>query len=252
MEGRKILIHFSMKYKGDWDAIYKAVSTNEVDPEDEIKKSCAKAQRASKVITLLDDEYPEYLKRGFKPPFVLYYHGNLGLLGEDKNRYAFIGDRHLGVDGANRVLNAKLMMDQDQTLVTNLAIGTGAIACANQAPEKTIAVLGSGINCCYPRENQQYYEAIKEKGLLISEYPGTLEPAPAHFPMRNRIIGTISDVVVVAAMKQKNCGSMITVHHALEQNRDVYAVPSEDAEDYINDFINEGALPLLNKNSIQW
>ena len=119
----------------------------------------------------------------------------------------------------------------------------GALA----AKGKTIAVLGCGLNVVYPPENMELYKQILIKGgAIITEYPLESKPERHHFPIRNRIISGLSDGVLVVEAKKKS-GTLITVEYALEQGKEVYAIPgnitSENSEG-TNELIKEGAIPV--------
>ena len=118
---------------------------------------------------------------------------------------------------------------------------------------KTIAVLGSGLDVIYPKENLKlYYEILNSGGLIISEYPLGSKPEKYHFPQRNRIISGLSDGVLVIEAKEKS-GTLITVDYALDQGRDVYAIPGniEKENSYgTNNLIKEGAIPVTRVEDI--
>lgn len=107
----------------------------------------------------------------------------------------------------------------------------------------TIAVIGSGLDICYPRENYNLYKKIIEEGLVISEYIVGTKPIPNNFPMRNRIVAALSDKLIVAEAKKRS-GAMITVDFALEYGKEIYAVPGNISDSYsegCNLLIKEGA-----------
>ena len=114
---------------------------------------------------------------------------------------------------------------------------------ALKAGGDTFAVLGCGVNVCYPRTNQKLYESILAQGGIISEYPPDTEPIAQLFPARNRIISALSDVVVVVEAKERS-GSLITADFALEQGKDIYAVPGRSTDALsqgCNNLIRQGA-----------
>ena len=107
--------------------------------------------------------------------------------------------------------------------------------------KKTIAVLGNGLDNCYPTTNYDLFEEIGEKGLLISEYPPFVKADAQNFPKRNRLISAFSKAILVTDAKYKS-GTRITVRHGLEQGKDIFAVPHEIfSESYCNLLIKEGA-----------
>jgi DNA processing protein len=120
-----------------------------------------------------------------------------------------------------------------------LGIDSDAHMSALKAGGKTIAVLGSGVDVCYPRQNKSLYREICQKGLIISEYPPETAPKQWHFPSRNRIISALSEVLVVVEAS-KNSGSIITAVAAAEQGKEVLAVPGN-----INSGYSEGCNRLI-------
>lgn len=131
-----------------------------------------------------------------------------------------------------------------------LGIDTVAHRSALRNNGKTIAVLGSGIDYCYPKSNEDIYQLMKQDHLILSEYPKGLVPLKENFPKRNRIIAGLSGAVLVTEAKQRS-GTMITVGHALEQGKDIFCIPSR-ITDYLgcNYLIQQGAKLVNNVNDI--
>lgn len=177
------------------------------------------------VVTLVDACYPQYLHHIVDPPPVLYVQGSLHA--DDGFAVAVVGSRKPSPYGkltAQR-LSAELVQ-QGFTIVSGLARGIDGAAhqSALQAGGRTFAVLGSGINVVYPPEHRRLAEAISKQGAVISEFPLDTKPDRWNFPRRNRIIsGLALGTLVVEA--SENSGSLHTVRHALEQGREVFAVP---------------------------
>lgn len=177
------------------------------------------------LLTWEDNEYPHLLKEISSPPLVLYARGDMGSC--LKPTLAMVGSRKpsaVGLETARRFA-FELAMNQI-TIVSGLALGIDASAHAGclEAKGKTIAVMGTGIDNIYPRRHQELADKITENGLLLSEFPLKSPPIAGHFPRRNRIISGLSlaTLVVEAAIRS---GSLITARLALEQNRDVLAIP---------------------------
>jgi DNA processing protein len=192
------------------------------------------AQDNNHVITLADANYPQALLRIADPPTLLYVKGNDALL--NKPAIAIVGSRNASAQGMlNADRFAQNLSDAGLTVVSGLALGidtgahTGAIQSAKAANKATnagssIAVIGTGLDIVYPAANRALAHQLADVGCIISEYPlGT--PAIAHnFPRRNRIISGLSlGVLVVEAAAQS--GSLITARSALEQGREVFAIP---------------------------
>jgi DNA processing protein len=178
------------------------------------------------VITYQDKRYPFLLKEIYDPPVLLYLKGNADLL----NTYslAIVGTRQATFYGIKTATRLSMQLSEfGLTIVSGLARGidTAAHKGCLKAGGKTIGVLGCGLDIIYPKENAKLYAEIIEKdGAIISEFPPATPPLASHFPARNRIISGLSlgVVVVEAALKS---GSLITARLALEQGREVFAVP---------------------------
>lgn len=179
-----------------------------------------------KLITIFDESYPEKLRNIYDPPLVLYAKGNINLL--NKLGIAVVGCR-LSTDYGNNISTqfSYILSKYNINVISGLAKGidTSSHLGALKANGNTIAVIGSGLDIIYPNENKYLFTEIIEKGgLIISEYvPGT-KPIPKNFPQRNRIISGISNGVLIVEAKEKS-GSLITAEFALEQGKEVYAIP---------------------------
>lgn len=178
------------------------------------------------MITIIDEDYPSTLKNIKDPPIVIYIKGDRSLLTE-MPLLSVIGTRqpsHLAKEKLNYIV--KPLIKKDWTIVSGMARGVDSLAhkltLANQG--KTIAVLGSGFNYVYPKENLELFNEIVDKGLVISEYPPHIPPRPYHFPERNRLISGLSFGTLVIEATEKS-GTLITVDQALDQGREVYAIP---------------------------
>ena len=197
------------------------------------------------IISIKDQKYPKLLKEIYDPPISLYIRGNKNILNNDT--VAIIGCRECTDYGRN--ITKKLAYDIAKnkiTIISGLAKGIDAVAHkgAILAEEKTIAVLGNGLDTVYPTENIGLAKEILQKGgAIISEYPLGEKPQKQNFPERNRIVSGISKGVVVVEAKEKS-GTLITVDFALEQGRDVFVVPGNiDSEESTgtNRLIKQGA-----------
>lgn len=176
------------------------------------------------ILTLEDRRYPDYLKEIFDPPCVLYCAGKVELLNEPA--VSIVGARKPTPYG--RAVAERLSRDlasRGLVVVSGMARGIDSIAHWGALQRgKTVAVLGSGLDRIYPRENTKLFEKIMNNGTVISEYPLASPPLGYHFPLRNRIISGLSLALVVVEAAAKS-GSLISARLALEQNRDVMAVP---------------------------
>ncbi len=192
-----------------------------------------------KWITIYDESYPKLLKEIYDPPVILYYRGNLDCL--NKKCLAVVGTRKMtGYGKAVCEQFVKSLVAFHITIVSGLARGIDSkaheTAVFNQG--QTVAVLGGGLNKIYPPENISLAKSIIESlGALISEFPPDYPSLPGNFPSRNRIISGLSlGVLVVEAAEDS--GSLITARFALEQGRDVFAIPGPVTSIYQKDRSN--------------
>ena len=192
------------------------------DAEKELE---AAAKAGCQLVTLSSEEYPPLLREISDAPLVLYVQGDASLLSQ--HAVAMVGSRRptaYGSSVAHRL--ASDLAQRGLVVVSGLARGIDSASHrgALEAGGKTIAVLGSGIDVIYPRENKPLAKKIMESGAVISEFPLGTGPTPQNFPIRNRIMsGLALGVVIVEAAEYS--GSLITARLALEQNREVFGVP---------------------------
>lgn len=176
-------------------------------------------------ITIEDEDYPEVLRHVPTPPIVLFYKGNLQLL--KREMLAIVGAR----DATNYGYHVLQELMPDLTkrgfvIVSGLAKGIDSFAhqfaISNQG--KTIGVVGTGLDICYPKTSGNLQIEMSQHQLVLSEYPNGTRPAKFHFPMRNRIIAGLSTGVLVVEAKKRS-GSLITAQQALDYGKDVFVVP---------------------------
>lgn len=253
MNAREMLIYLALKFNGDYKKFRDFIANHKTIEEEFGESDPRLPNFNSKAITMLDDEYPEQLKNCWCPPIVLFYHGDISLLKELSRAVAVIGTRkptEYGVWATKRIVGE---IDKDAVIVSGLARGIDAVAHAQCLKDKgkTIAVLGSGINYCYPEENKELYDAIiKGKGLIISEYPDKTVPSSENFPFRNRLINALSLGVLVTEAFARS-GTSITVSWALSANKPVFAVPHQIGRySFCNELINDGAEMVENGETI--
>lgn len=182
-------------------------------------------ERGIKYITVLDEAYPYKLRHIYDPPVILYCKGIP--FPENKKSIAVIGARNCSPYGREigRYLAASIAKE-GIIVLSGLARGVDSYAHmgALSVGGCTYAVLGCGIDICYPPENINLYMEIQDKGGIISEYGPGIKPLSYHFPMRNRIISALSDGILVVEAGEKS-GSLITVDMGLDQGKNIYAVP---------------------------
>jgi len=195
-----------------------------INPDEEFEKL---EKEGVSIITIKDESYPKLLKEIHDPPAILYIKG--GFKPEDEYTLAIVGTRHptsYGIQVAAELTHK--LSTAGLTVVSGLARGIDTITHKTclEAKGRTIAVVGSGIDqkSIYPQSNRKLSDIISENGALISEYPIGTEAMPYHFPARNRIISGLSLGTLVVEAAEKS-GTFLTANHALDQNRQVFAVP---------------------------
>lgn len=189
---------------------------------------------------LEDKEYPERLRNIPQPPRSIYVIGSLP--DSSKPSIAIVGARTASPYGRYVAKQfAGLLARNGVQVISGMARGIDRAGHegALDSEGSTFAILGNGVDICYPRENIDIYNKIKQTGGLISEImPGTA-PMPRFFPMRNRIISGLADIVLVVEAREKS-GALITADQALEQGKDVYAVPGR-----VTDELSKGCNRLI-------
>ena len=202
----------------------KLLENHDLAPADRILADCQRLD--IRLLTLSDAAYPGRLKNIYDPPALLYCKGRLPLL-DDLLCVAVVGTRDCtpyGVACAEKLGFG--LASGGAAVVSGLAKGIDAAAIrgALRAGGVTVGVVGNGLDVYYPHESRYLYEDVASAGILLSEYPPGTEPASGHFPVRNRIISGLSLAALVVEAPEKS-GALITAATALEQGRDVFAVP---------------------------
>ncbi len=210
-----------------------------------IREELATVQRENyKIFTIQDGDYPCLLRHIADPPPVLYVKGTIHC---HEPSVAIVGSRmatRYGLQVAESL--ARDLAQQGWTVVSGLAHGIDAAAHkgALKAGGRTIAILGTGINVIYPKNNKEIYDKIPQSGALVSEFFLDTEPKAHHFPVRNRIISGICYATVVVEAARRS-GALITARLALEQGREVFAVPGN-----INSAASKGTHLLIRQGAI--
>lgn len=213
----------------------------------------AKEEMPIREISLKDEGFPELLRAIKNPPSTMYYKGNLNLC--DTPCLAVVGARKATPYGKWAAYHiAKRAAEHGVTIVSGMASGIDSCGHmgALDAGGNTIAVLGCGPDICYPRTNRDLMNRISRAGLILSEYPPGSPPLQGQFPARNRIISGLSYGVLVAEASLRS-GSLITAGLALDQGREVFAVPGNIDSIYsigTNKLIQDGAIPLADVDDI--
>ena len=197
-------------------------------------------EQGIRFVTFLDVEYPKRLLPLYDSPAALFVKGKIPK--DDMPSVAIVGARdctEYGRDAAGFL--ARMLAKEGLSIISGLALGIDAAAHkgALDAAGETFAVLGCGINICYPRENYALYSTLEKEGGIFAEYPLGTKPEAGNFPQRNRIISGLADAVIIIEAKEKS-GSLITADLALEQGREVFALPGR-----INDPLSKGCNRLI-------
>jgi DNA processing protein len=217
---RNILTTFKLK-----EETIEAIISKETFSQADIHIKNLEKNQAN-VITLADEKYPKLLKEIYDPPIVLYTKGKLDLALEQP-AIGVIGARKCSTYGqyAAEMLSFELA-SRGITIVSGLARGIDTVAhrSAIKANGQTLAIIGNGVDQIYPKENNLLYKEIELSGGVLSELPLGSPPLPQNFPFRNRIIAGMCLGVLVVEAAEKS-GSLITARLAIEQNREVFAIP---------------------------
>lgn len=201
----------------------------------------AMRQKGISVIPWGEKEYPGRLKEIYDPPYALYVKGKLP--DNTARAAAIVGARSCTPYGEKYALEyGKKLAECGIQVISGLARGVDGIGQrgALLGGGKTFAVLGSGVDVCYPKNHMGLYlDILEQEGGILSELPPGTPPLPQHFPRRNRIISALSDIVLVMEARERS-GSLITADLALEQGKDVYALPGP-----VNSSLSQGCNRLI-------
>ncbi len=205
---------------------------------------CKLEDKNIQFITIFDLAYPKRLMEIATPPYALYVKGKLP--DDNIKTVAIVGARECSPYGEVMAAEfSKALASRGIQIVSGMARGvdsagqSGALSVGG----KSFAVLGCGVDICYPREKIGLYMELQEQGGIISEFPPGTSPLAQHFPARNRIISGLSDIILVIEAKEKS-GSLITADTALEQGKDIYALPGP-----INSHLSRGCNKLIKQGA---
>lgn len=220
----------------------------------DLEKEWDKLQRSGiSFLSIEQETYPDRLRDIYDPPYGIYYIG--GLPSEMQPTAGIVGSRVCSAYGKNAALRiGKCLAANGAAIISGMARGIDGYGHegALNGGGKTYAVLGCGVDVVYPSEHRLLYERIAQNGGIISEYPPGMQPKPGFFPVRNRIISAFSDVLIIIEAKEKS-GSLITADCALEQGKDIYAVPGRMDDPFsagTNRLIRQGAGILLSPEDL--
>ncbi|SIS37686.1 DNA-processing protein DprA [Salimicrobium flavidum] len=220
-----------------------------------VQKSLDEALERFHAIIFSDDSYPETLKMIPDPPLAFYASGDLSLLGH-KKLISVIGTRNPSSYALPAMKKIFLpLVKQDYCFVSGMAMGVDQFAhkLAVHNNGRTIAVLGSGFEHVYPKNDLSLYSKMASEHLVISEHAPHVVPRKFHFPERNRLISGLSEATIVVEARMKS-GTMITVDQALEQGKEVYAFPGpvgSETSEGCHAIIDQGAKIVHTHHDIQ-
>jgi DNA processing protein len=245
-EGRAALVQAATAFSGE-----------AVDPLALLDKAAAQLSKSESlgisVLTWDHDAYPPFLREIYAPPPVLFVKGKLGSFAG--HACAVVGTRGASQYGKNAAAHiVKKLVEKRVAIVSGLALGIDTVAhrtCLD-CGGVTIAVLGCGLDTMYPASNRDLAERIAESGALVSEFDLGSQPEAYHFPRRNRIIAGLSAGVLVVEAPERS-GSLITAGYALQQGRDVFAVPGSifsNASAGTFNLLKSGAIPVRSGDDI--
>ena len=207
-----------------------------------------------KTVKKADKEYPEKLLHIEDSPETLYYIGTLP--DPNKKSVSIVGSRNASSYGLTLAKTlSKILSENDVKVISGLALGIDSEAHigAIDSNKPTYALMGCGVNICYPTYNANIYnKIIKCGGGIISDYEINTPPLPHNFPFRNRLIAGLSDVVIVVEGKN-NSGSLITAEYALKQGKDIFACPGrigDSLSEGTNNLIKQGAYILTSADDV--
>lgn len=207
---RKLLISLAVLYKGDFFKIRKALK----------RKEKFYLETLPKAVSIIDSEYPKQLLQLKYPPYVLFYEGDISLL--QRRMISIVGSRSSRPYGEAVTSMIVGCLNESFVMVSGMARGIDAIV--HSQAQRSVGVIGCGLDIHYPRENEALYDKMFRSQLIISEYPESVLPHRQHFPFRNRIIAALGESLIVTQAARRS-GTMLTVNEALNLGKEVYTVP---------------------------
>lgn len=243
MNKQEYLAQLSYEYDGEWTSIAKAIKKQIQPSFHHINEN---------YLTIFDTNYPKAFLSLRYPPWVIFYAGNLELLNQPK--MTIVGSRDICPYGKKVTEEIVTELSKKYVIVSGLAKGVDGIA--HQTAMKqghTIGVIGNGLDIPYPICNKELYQQMKQKQLILSEYPAKTPPKKYHFPWRNRLIAALGDACIVTQATVRS-GTMITVNEALELSKEIYCIPypyEQEVGEGNNLLISQGAQILYSLEQLQ-
>lgn len=241
---RAQIYYYAVKYQGDYRQMVLAIGVDE--PYQQLKEN-------ELFITIVDECYPQALRLLTQPPLIIFYRGRLELLNQPL--VAIVGSRDPSPSAQQVTRWIVDGINQRYGIINGFAKGIDSTAMqqALKHHRNVVMVMGCGLDICYPMDNSQWFNIIKNHQLMISEYPLQVRPQAKHFPFRNRIIVALSQVVIIPCAKI-NSGTMITGNMALEMDKPLWCVPNaifEQNSEGCNTLIAQGANLIVNQADLK-
>jgi DNA processing protein len=232
LTGRNIIIYLAMKYEGEWNRIYEAIKQKELVSYETVQETLNTLK--SRVVTIVDEDYPEILKKTYKPPFVLFYYGNLNLLNHAERLLSVID-----VAKTNNLSSWMQEISNHYTVVRTYSQGDKAIEPGN------VYVMDQGIDSLQA-SNPNLYEVVKSKGLILSEYPNLTIFKDPNGPFSFRILSSLGHSLLVNGLTKKS-KETIAIGYTMYLSKNIFcANPKEKPNIFIKKLIKDGAIEVKN------
>lgn len=228
----------------------KIINNKDLDISKRIVQNCYKNN--IEITNIYESNFPNNIKKYENMPILIYYKGNINC---ELNGVSIVGTRRCSDYGKKVTVEAaKFLVENNIPVVSGMAKGIDSYAHTTVIKEQgyTVAVLGCGLDICYPKEHDLLMSKIIENGLVISEYPPGTKPSNYNFPKRNRLISAISEKILIVEAGEKS-GALITIKYAREQNKEVLVVPNNiysDESKGSNKLILEGEKIFLSNDQL--
>ena len=250
MNARDVLLHFALKYDGNFDLMLSAIQKKERITAEEIEDD--RKKNDLDFIAITDPEYPFGLKNIHKPPLILFYKGKIDLIKDFNKCVTIVGSREPTSYARKSVEKiAEELAKEGITIISGLAKGIDTSAALGALKYgRAVAILGNGVSYYYPSDNSSLQDEIGKNGLLLSEYPLALKPSKNNFVFRNRIMVGLSPFLLVGEAKDKS-RTFSSVSYALENNRDIGCLPFRNEDDQCNNtLIQQGAALIKDASDV--
>ena len=250
MKAKELLLYLVCKHNGDWVRVYNAIRSKEKVNPDEVVEFASNFKE--KFITVVDESYPEPLRNCCKPPFLLFYKGNINLISSFKKCVTVVGSRDASAYGLSKTSEISTgLAEKGYTIISGMAKGIDSAAIkAAVGLGKAVGVLGTGLGVAYPSENRDLQDEVGQKGLLLAEYPSWVGVSKQNFPNRNRILASLSCLTLVGGSAPSS-GTLITAGMAVDMGREVACLPYRADEGSANNLlIQTGAALVQNTKDV--